>query len=398
MRTFRKAVTVSVVGALAIGVFAAAGPAGADPVPTSADVVGVGSDVVQYAVDFVADGDPFGDAGYNSAGNVNRLIDFDATGDANGRAGYLNGSTLAATKPQNPTIVLREGESPVQRPNGGGAGIKALIADGSAGVSVGNINFARSPNEPTAAQQTTAQSNLGSQLDVVQIASDSQVIATATTTNAPSGLSAAELVDIYNGTYTKWNQLPGNSGGSSDTIIPLIPPTTAGVYTTFVNALKAANGGTAVTLSGAVQTVEQNDPTAITTLTTAQQPDAIVPFPTSRLNLWNENYFLNPATPYGVGSSAPSTIAAGVKLLTATAPDGSASFTTPLPYYIIFRASDLASTTPWQPGSTLNWVKALFANPGSSVKPYFDTAAGQALIADSGATPDYDFLGVVSSG
>jgi hypothetical protein len=366
-------------------------------------VVGVGSDVVQYAVDFTADGDPFGDAGYNSAGNVNRLDDFDATGDANGRAGYLDGSVLTSPLPQNPTIILREGESPVQRPNGGGAGIKALIADGVGGVSTNNINFARSPNEPTAAQQSTAQANLGSQLHVVQIATDSQVIATSTTTNAPAGISVQELVDIYNGTYTKWNQLPGNSAGSSDTIIPLIPLSTAGVYTTFVNALKAANGGVAVTLSGAVTQVEQNDPSVISTLPAAQRVDAIVPFPASRLALYQQNYFLNPTAPYGVGASAEAPVAAQVKLLSGTPGDSTSSnptvaFATPLPYYIIFRQSDLTSTTPWQPGSTLNWVQALFANPGGAVKPYFDSAPGRALIAASGAQAVYNDLGVVSSG
>src|SRR5581483_11342053 len=95
------------------------GPAHADVAPTGTDAVGVGSDVVQYAVDFAADGDANGDTGYNAAGNVNRLINFDATGDGNGRAGYLQQSSTS----QNPTIVLREGTSPVQRPNGGGAGL-----------------------------------------------------------------------------------------------------------------------------------------------------------------------------------------------------------------------------------------------------------------------------------
>ena len=63
-----------------------------------------------------------------------------------------------------------------------------------------------------------------------------------------AALSAAELVGIYNGTYPHWNDLPGNSGGSTDAIIPLIPQTSSGVRTIFLNALKAANGGTAITL------------------------------------------------------------------------------------------------------------------------------------------------------
>ncbi|SDJ47007.1 hypothetical protein SAMN05444157_3517 [Frankineae bacterium MT45] len=379
---------VAVFGAAFATAIVVVTPAHADNAPTGSDVVGVGSDVVQYGVDFVADGDTTGHAGYNSTGNVNRLVNFDAVADANGRNSYVGGTATAL----NSTVVLREGTSPVQRPNGGSAGISALLADGA----TDEISYVRSPNLPTSAQRNlakgpiTATSGLGSDLHVVQIATDTQVIATATTTNAPSALSLNELVGIYNGTYKHWNELPGNSAGSADAIIPQIPQAGAGVRNTFLNALTAANGGTAITLASNVVSVEQNDPTTITTLPAAQQVDAIVPFPTSRNTLYAHGYFFNPSVPFP-GSATPLT--SGVKLLSGTAGDGAAAASIPLPYYIIFRDTDAASTTPWQPGSTLNWVQALFSNPGSLAKPYFNTSAGKALITSSGATPLYNDLG-----
>src|SRR5450631_4285308 len=121
MRTIsKKGMVVAVAGALTLGIFAPT-MAHADLAPAAGDVVGVGSDTVQYIGDFGADGDYLGDSGYNAAGNVNRLVSFDATPDANARAGYLNGSTNTTLAPLNPTIVLRAGATPIQRPNGSGA-------------------------------------------------------------------------------------------------------------------------------------------------------------------------------------------------------------------------------------------------------------------------------------
>ena len=41
--------------------------------------------------------------------------------------------------------------------------------------------------------------------------------------------------------------------------------------------------------------------------------------------------------------------------------------------YLYFRNTDIASTTPWQPGTTQNWLNALFYNPsgvgGPAVHP-----------------------------
>jgi hypothetical protein len=260
----------------------AATEASADYAPQPGDIVGVGGDTAQFGLDFGANGDYSGDAGFNAAGAYNRLVTFSATADANGRAAYLNGSTEANPLPLDPTVVLRAGTYPVQRISSSGAALSALLADTG---SPEEINFIWSSSLPTPAQQSQASTNGWGYLHVVEIGTDAVDIAVDNTTNAPAGLSINELLDIYTGSITKWNQLPGNSGGSGDTIIPMLPPSTSSVYKTFLADLKTANGNVTPTLSAAVQTVEQNDPTAITG---ASSPaDAIVPFSLARLNLWN---------------------------------------------------------------------------------------------------------------
>lgn len=342
-------------------------PAGADPAPTATDVVGVGSDVVQYAMDFLADG--YGaNGGYNSAANPNRLVSFDATADGNGRASWSD-PNLGTPSSLLPTVVLRAGTSPAQRPNGGSAGMAALLADGTGANQ--RIDFVRTPNIPTSAQQTQAQANLGTPLHTVQIASDEQVIATATTTNAPAVLTAQDLANIYTGVYKTWGDVPGYTGPApTATIVPEIPQSGAGVRTIFINAIKSA---TNVDISSTTATpVQQNDPTTVT-----GNPNAIVPFPVSRYKLFQDGYFHDPKTGSALNAS-------GIHLITT----GTGHFTTPIPYYIVFRQSDADSQTPWQPGSTLNWVHELFYNPGvDAVTPFVETPQGQAILTAIGLDP-----------
>jgi len=343
----------------------------------------------RYDVDFGFDGDTNGNLGYNAANNVNKAVSIDATADANGRTGYLNGSSLASPKNLNPTVVLRAGTNPVQRPQSTSAGIAALNADTGA---IHQIDFVRVGRLPTAAEQAKAAANGWGYLHVVQLGTDNlEVAVNSPTTNAPAGLSAAELVNIYSGTITKWNQLPGNAAGSADTIIPLIPPTTSVINTTFLAALKAANGGVAVVLSSSVQTVEQNDPTAITGLGTSAA-DAIVPFSQARLNLWNSTYFHDPTVVFPGGPA----LVPHISLLSGTPGDANPAYASPLVHYVIFRNSD-ATDAPWQPGSTKNWVQTLFSDTTGGT-PFFKKSAGQALLASAGITPAYSDLGNVSAG
>ncbi len=156
--------------------------------------------------------------------------------------------------------------------------------------------------------------------------------------------------------------------------------------------LKSANGGTAVSLGSDVKTVEQNDPTAITGAATPA--DAIVPFSQARFNLWADGYFHDPTTVFP-GSSTP--LSSGIKLLTGTAPDAGKVYSSAIADYVIFRQSDTASTTAFEPGGTKNWVQTLFSNSGGSA-PLVASGIGQSLIAASGVTPNYQDLGDVSAG
>lgn len=403
----RTALAAALTGVLSVGVVSAlTSAAHGDAAPQNGDVVGVGSDVIQYAADFLADGfTPSGgafDPGYNSTGNKYREFSFDSTADANGRNAFTD-PALGTSGALNPTIILRAGTSPVQRPNGGSAGIAALLADGATGAPL--IDFVRSPNAPSTANETAAKaakpSGLGTTIDWVQIADDKQYIATSTTTNVPAGITPTDIGKIYNGEYTQWKQLQQTNGGdlpdatvtSPDSYIhPLIPQSTAGVRKVFLNQLKAdysslAWDGTTYTQPAAsgsypgVKDVQQNDPTVI-----QSDPDALVPFPESRYKLLQQSYFKNP------NSAFPST--------TGTAPSASqiqllpgADYTADLPFFILFRHSDLTSTTGWQPGSTLNWVQALFWNqnwyddPDHNTPPFVFSAAGTKIIQDSGLTP-----------
>jgi hypothetical protein len=365
-----------------------AGRAMADYAPGPGDVVGIGGDTPQYLAEFAADGDLAGDAGWNTSGSYNKLVAFDATADGNGHAAYAVGSTLAAPIAGNPTVTLRAGTAPVLRNTSSGNSITALLADTSK-----QVNYVFSTTAPTSAQQTTAGNSTHNWgfLHVTQVGTDSiDIAADSTLTNAPAGLSVTDLVNIYDGTWTTWGQIPGysathTSAQNTATIVPLLPPSSSTLTSTLLKALTAADLPNTFAFAGTTQ-VEQNDPTAITSLPAAQSVNAIVPFSAARLALWNSSYFHAPTSSVSAGA----VLTPGVNLLTATADgNGTAAWTGAINAYIIFRQTDLASTSPFEPGSSLNWAEALFSNPSNpSVQPYFQNF-GAADIAAAGFTPSY---------
>lgn len=374
----------------------------ADYAPVANDVVGDGSDTLQYVVDFGADGDPSGDTGYNDAGNLYKLVSMDATADSNARFSWADGSTINNPIALNPTAVYRGGTYPVQRINGSGAGINALLADTA--ITDPTINFARMSSNPTTTEGAMAAQNGWQGLQQFVLGTEHLREAAATSSNAPAGLSAQQLVAIYQCTDTSWNQVGGTS---ADKIIPIIPQSGSGTRNTFLADLQAANGGTAITLGACVSIGEENDPTAITSLSsTTTDPnggtcspncsaDAIEPFSGARLNLWagksgnttfgsdpGTGYFHNPATNYPGGAA----LVPGIVQLTGTPSDSNPVYNDTRNLNIVYRWTDQISTTPWQPGSTLNWAQALFCDPGGPT-PFFQTAAGKTLIAEAGADP-----------
>jgi ABC-type phosphate transport system substrate-binding protein len=374
-KTTRLAVGLGATGAVVLSLALGGSPANADYAPSATDVVGIGGDTPQYDLDFLANGDAQANLGVNAANNVNKLISFDATADGNGRQAYLNGSTLGTPAPLNPTIVLRAGTVPVQRTQSTTAGYNAIIADTGH-----KIDFIRAGRLPKASEQAGVPGGLR----VVQLGTESLEIAVANTTNAPANLTVSDLLGIYKGTITTWNQIPGNEAGSTETIVPLIPPSTSVINTTLLADLKAANGGTTVTLASNVAIVEQNDPAAITNLPAAQARNALTPFSAARLDLYDTSYFHTPNTVFPGGPA----ISSGVHLV--------GGYASPLVHYVVFRQSDTAAGAlpAWQPGSTKTWVTALFLGTTSFAK----SPAGQALVATAGITPAYADLGTSSAG
>ena len=290
--------SVAVAGVIATAV---ATPAAADPIPQPRDVVGVGSDTSEFVMNYLADGATLGGAlnpGYNSTANA-RLVSFDATGST--------------------TVVLKAGSAAVTRPNGSGAG-KAVLYGASNNV---NVNYARSSSGPSTAENSAS-------LWHVPFAVDGLKLATASTSNAPASITPAQMVGIYNGSITNWNQI----GGSSGTIVPMIPQSGSGTRSFFIAQLKAANGNVDVVLAGSVQSVQEHDSAPI-----AANANAVAPFSTARF----------------------ATTASGIKL--------EGGFTAERAIYNVVRNADLSKP----------WFTAVFGSDGSIC-----SGGGQTLIQAAG--------------
>lgn len=352
------------------------GSANADLNPSPTDAVGIGSDTVQNMGNFLADGDNAGNPGYNSAFPKNRMVSFDATPDANDRAGYLNGSSASLPKALNPTIVLRQGLQPVQRPNGSGSGVAALVGDIGA---THNIDFVRMSRLPKSGEYAlaAAAANVGP-LRAVKISTDNLKLATATTTNAPATLTAAQIVSIYQCTTTDWMAV----GGTAGTIVPQIPQSGSGTGDTFRADLATLNGGPTVTLGGCVQVGEENDPAVL-----ASNPNAIGPFSEGRKNLYDSGYFNNPANKYGTPQVA---LTSGIKFNSET------TYTTNRGLFIVFRDNDTNAPSKFQPGGSRNIIRDLFYNPGGGA-PFVQGASGQADITAAGGVATYVVCAVAAT-
>ena len=440
----RKSAGAALVALVTAGMVAASlAPAEADFSPQPNDVVSTGSDIIQNSFNFLADG--YGELpGYNTAGNRWRFVNFDSSGDAQGRSAFTDPRLLPTVTGNgtvgengvryirqdslrllNPTISLRAGQGLVVRPTGGGGGGR----DGIINDNLGWIDVGRTPDALSTAKQDEAQTKLGTKLLRIQVATDRQLIAAATVTNAPSTIPAGVILKIYHGDIKKWGEIPGYSGpgaalGSNpsyagaakdETILPLLLPTDAGMWNTFVTNVTKQNPGVSGIDSAYLRAnnnsvqVQQNDPTAITGLSAALKPNAIVPFPRGRFRTLNQGYYTltkefegtlaSPKTnTYNTddGHRTPAS-AEGIQLLD---PDSTTDLSSPdaayggnFGYNALVRNRDFLDPTPWQPGSTLNWVQALFYNP-EGPEPFVATPAGEALLEAAGVVPDYKVYGI----
>ena len=409
MNLLKKAGIATVALAAAASVIAFAGSASADTAARSGDAVGVGSDTLQNGADFAFDGAPGVAGGYNNIGNINRVMNVDATGDANGRAVYdgtcgtpdstglaqfCDSTTNKAPNLLGGSVVLRAGTKPVIRPNGSGAGIGALTNDAITnyeGLPNGSIQFARGSRLPNSTEEgncPTSNTACGG-LHVYQAATDNLGIARVKTGfDGPAGISAEELVSIYTCSKTTWNSLPGNSGGSSATIHPLIPQSGSGTRNFFLADLQAANGGTAVTPGNCVRTVEEHDPTGI--YADPSPADAIEPFSQGKITLINGGYFANGVNYSGTGEANGAYTPNYLTLESGTPGDSNPNYNSQRGLYFVVRQADVTTAGPFQPGAAANFVAALFTNSQSAIR----SASGQSEIAAAGFTAAYKDCGI----
>jgi hypothetical protein len=148
----------------------------------------------------------------------------DTTQDVMGA--ILNGAGQFNVKAQQPTALTVPADAPtctvaqtyhtpagageVLAPNGSGAGRNALIAEetAAAGSPRGCIDIARSSGAPRgigAGKDTATMQYFAFALDSVGVVSTSLA--------APGTISQADLLKVYNCTFTDWSQLPGGGSG-----------------------------------------------------------------------------------------------------------------------------------------------------------------------------------------
>jgi ABC-type phosphate transport system substrate-binding protein len=207
-------------------------PALADPptgvTPKPRDVVGVGSDTIQNVFDqFSVD--------YNATHTSGKLYSFDA----------LNPKTGAMGDP----IKTKSGSANcnIPRPDGSSAGITALEntkPDGTSGRPC--IDFARSSRARGSTDPNT--------ISFINLAEDGVTVATQPGSHAPANLlTTAALTGIYNCSITHWNQIPGNTGGSTATIAAMLPQNGSGTRSFFLGALGLTAPGGCVSTSATQQ-------------------------------------------------------------------------------------------------------------------------------------------------
>jgi ABC-type phosphate transport system substrate-binding protein len=215
-------------------------PALADPptgvTPKSGDVVGVGSDTTEFLFDQLS-------LDYNATHTTGKLYSWDAL---NPKTGLTD------------NIVTKSGCAAIPRPFGSGAGITALENTKKTGTHP-CIDFARSSSSRATTDPTT--------ISYINVAGDAVTYATQPGSHAPANLTTADLTGIYNCSIRHWNQIPGNSGGSTATIAAMIPQPASGTRKFFLSAIGLTAPGPCVSSSATVQgsaganatTLEENE-------------------------------------------------------------------------------------------------------------------------------------------
>ncbi len=213
------------------------------------------------------------------------------TGQYNVKAQQTTALTVPADAPTctvAQTYHTPAGAGEVLAPNGSGAGRNALIAEetAAAGSPRGCIDIARSSGAPRgigAGKDTATMQYYAFALDSVGVVSPSLA--------APGTITQANLLKIYNCTFTDWSQLPG---GGSGPIQRYIPQAGSGTRCFFISDLLGGFDPTTVSSASCPavnQSIEENEATQVAL---ADHEKAILPFSTGQW-IFQANNHLNPS-------------------------------------------------------------------------------------------------------
>jgi ABC-type phosphate transport system substrate-binding protein len=255
MRSVKKVPALLVAAAIVAALTSA--PAWADPptgtVPRATDAVSTGSNTTQYLLDQLS-------RDYNKAHSTatTKLYSWDA----------INPYTLAI----GDNIVTKAGCAAIARPDGSGAGISTL--DAGARPSGNTTNFCEDYARSSRARASTDPPYSAGGIAFTALAGDAVTWAARDSasggTDAPAALSQADLVKIFECTWTNWDQVPGDHNNAP--IMAFLPQTSSGTRSFFLTAL---GGGTTAITPGA----------CVSDLSTTQFPDGTL----------EENEGINPA-------------------------------------------------------------------------------------------------------
>ena len=226
----------------------------------------------------------------------------DTTQDVMGA--ILNGTGQYNVLAQQPTALTVPADAPsctvaqtyhtpagageVLAPNGSGAGRNALIAEetAAAGSPRGCIDIARSSGAPRgigAGKDTATMQYYAFAMDSVSVVSPSLA--------APGTISQADLLKVYNCTFTDWSQLPG---GGTGPIQRYIPQAGSGTRTFFISDMLGGFDPTTISSASCPAVNQSFEENQATQVLPADHEKAILPYSTGQW-IFQANNRLNPS-------------------------------------------------------------------------------------------------------
>ncbi|GAA4050761.1 substrate-binding domain-containing protein [Arthrobacter methylotrophus] len=232
-----QAVGAICVTALAFGLISTA-TATAEPTTSNRPLAAVGSDTIQDVWNALS-----------NTGPIKSVASYNAFGDA-------------------ATIVTKTGVAPITRPNGSGAGVKALSASLNPLNHVykdsANNSFTLKKNDVDIARSSSSPSVTGTDLTFLPFARDAVTVAVKDAANRPLSLTTQQVANIFSCTAGDGVTIDGATGKpvlGTMTFTPKLPQAASGTRAFFLKAIGVTPNTTCI--SDAEQVYPENNGEAL---------------------------------------------------------------------------------------------------------------------------------------